>query len=366
MSDELLEEYIKQYIEANDVPLVTFSWHGGEPLIAGLDYYRKAMEFQKKYCGEKQIDNTLQTNGILLNEEWCDFFRDNNFLIGVSIDGPKDIHDAFRPDKGGQPTFDRIMKGIELMSRKGVEYNTLSTVNSRSEGRGAEVYRFMKSIGSRYMQFLPVVEHVTDTVPGGRPAIVSPGTPGSRPAEWSVSAEGFGIFMNDIFDQWVISDVGNYFVQLFDVLLAQWVGVMPGLCSFSETCGEALVVEHNGDIYSCDHYVYPEYKLGNIADTTLLSALKSQRQFRFGIDKRNSLPRQCLRCEWYFACRGECPKHRFETTQAGEPGLNTLCAGYKKICSHVDPYMKKMAELLSMQQSPAMVMMWARQRMGLM
>lgn len=365
MPESLLEEYIKQYIEANEVPVVTFCWHGGEPLIAGVEYYRKAVELQNKYKGRKQIENNIQTNGILLDEEWCGFFRENNFLVGVSIDGPEDIHDAFRSDKGGQPTFSRVVKNIGLMAREGVEYNTLSTVNRASEGRGAEVYRFLKSIGSRYMQFLPVVEHVKDTGTGGRPSIVQPGTPGSRLAGWSVSAEGFGNFMNDIFDAWVLNDVGSYYVQLFDVLLAQWAGVPPALCSFTETCGDALVVEHNGDIYSCDHYVYPDHKIGNITGTTLSEAIRSREQFKFGINKRNTLPGECLKCKWYFACRGECPKHRFGKSKTGEYGLNTLCEGYKKIFTHVDPYMKRMVELLSAQQPPALVMMWARQRMGL-
>ncbi len=363
MSLEMLEEYVRQYIEGNDVPLVTFCWHGGEPLLAGLDFYRRAVEFQKKYAGEKKIDNALQTNGVLLDEEWCSFFRENDFLVGVSIDGPRDIHDPFRVDKGGRPTFDRVMAGIELLARTGVEYNTLSTVNRLSEGRGAEVYRFLKSIGSRYMQFLPVVEHVVDSPQGGRSRIVPPGYEGARRAEWSVTGRGYGEFMNDIFDQWVVSDVGSCFVQLFDVALAQWVGVQPGLCSFGETCGDALVVEHNGDVYSCDHFVYPEYRLGNLMECDLKTLFRSQAQFRFGINKRNTLPAECLRCKWYFACRGECPKHRFEKAANGENNLNALCEGYKLFFSHVEPYMKYMTELLAGKQPPALVIPWARRRM---
>ena len=366
MNYELLEEFIRQYIEANDIPVVTFGWHGGEPLLAGLDYYRKAVEFQQKYKGDKKIDNNIQTNGTLLNREWCEFFRENNFLVGVSIDGPKDIHDAYRLDKGGKPTFDKIVENIEMMSLYGVEYNTLSTVNKKCEGRGAEVYRFMKSIGSHYMQFLPVVEHIVDVPGSNRPVIVPPGHPGSRLAEWSVSPEGFGRFMCDVFDEWVMSDVGQYYVQLFDVALAQWHGVPPSLCSFAETCGDALVVEHNGDVYSCDHYVYPEYKLGNIMQDDMLGMVRSKKQFKFGIDKRNSLPAECLKCKWYFACRGECPKHRFDIAANGEKNLNTLCRGYKLFFSHVDPYMKFMSDCLKRQQPPAMVMQWARQRMGFM
>lgn len=365
MSFEMLEEYTRQYIAANDVPLVTFCWHGGEPLMTGLDYYRKAVEFQQKYRGDKQIDNTLQTNGTLVTQEWCDFFRENNFLVGVSIDGPRDIHDAYRLNKGGQPTFDKVVAAIELMARSGVEYNTLSTINNLSEGRGAEVYRFMKSLGSRYMQFLPVLEHVVDVPGSSRGAIVAPGSvANSHLAEWSVSSVGFGRFMNDVFDEWVLSDVGQYYVQLFDVALAQWVNVQPGLCSFGETCGDAMVVEHNGDVYSCDHFVYPKYKLGNIMEQELAELIKSPGQFSFGINKRNTLPAECLRCKYYFACRGECPKHRFDVSPSGEQGMNALCAGYRAFFSHVEPYMKYMAQMLSEKRPPAMVMQWARSRMG--
>jgi uncharacterized protein len=344
--------------------LVTFNWHGGEPLTAGIDFFRRAMEFQKKYAGDKRIDNTIQTNGTLITEEWCELFRENNFLVGVSIGGPRDIHDTFRLDKGGNPTFDKVVTGIETMKRERVEFNTLSTVNRLSEGRGAEVYRFLKALGSRYTQFLPVLEY---TIPGpaGRPVIVPPTPPGASLAPWSVSARGFGRFMCDVFDDWVISDVGNYYVQLFDVSLGQWMGVPSSLCSFAETCGDALVVEHNGDVYSCDHFVYPEYRIGNIADGNMAAMLASHKQFRFGIDKRNSLPRECLRCKWYFACHGECPKHRFNRTADGEDGLNALCEGYTMFFAHVDPYMTYMKELLDRGLPPAFVIPWARQRMGL-
>lgn len=362
MSDEILEKYVKQFIEANDIPVITFVWHGGEPLIAGLDFYKKAIEFQNKYKGEKRIDNTLQTNGMLINEEWCDFFVDNNFLLGLSLDGPEDVHDAFRRDKGGAPTFARVMKAAELMTRKNVQFNTLSTVNSRCEGRGAEIYAFMRGI-SKYMQFLPVMEHTIQPEGARRPHIVPPDTPGAQLAPWSVSSEGFGKFMCDIFDRWVVNDVGNYFVQLFDVALAQWCGVAPALCSFNETCGDGLVVEHNGDVYSCDHFVYPEYKLGNIAEKTLTELKATSDQFWFGVNKHGDLPTMCKRCDYYFACRGECPKHRFDTASNGEKGLNGLCAGYKKFFSHVDPYMRYMRMLIENNQPAFMVIPWARQYM---
>ena len=248
MSEELLERYISQYIEAVQVPVVTFCWHGGEPLLAGIDFFEKAVALQNKYKGNKQIENSLQTNGLLVNAEWCDFFRRNNFLIGISLDGPKDIHDAYRHDRGGHPTFDRVMRAVEMMAVNGVEYNTLSTINDRCAGRGREVYEFMRSV-SRYMQFLPVVEMTVDGVSGcinhqpsaiNRPAIVPPGTPGAKLAPWCITPKAFGKFMCDIFDEWVIGDVGERFVQLFDITLAQWCGVQPSLCSFCPTCGDGL------------------------------------------------------------------------------------------------------------------------------
>lgn len=365
MDDTLLEQYIRQYIEGNRVDTVTFVWHGGEPTLAGLDFFRKAVALQQRYADGKRIENALQTNATLLDDAWCEFLRDNRFLVGVSLDGPESIHDRCRRDKGGRPTFARVIASVERMQRHGVEFNTMTTVNHYSEGRGREVYRFLKSLGSRYMQFMPVVEYVCDPKEGGRPGIAAPRTPGSRLAEWSVSPRGFGEFMCEVFDDWILSDVGSYFVQLFDVSLAQWIGMRPPLCTFCETCGDSLVVEHNGDIYSCDHFVFPEYRLGNMSTTTLVDAFASSRQGEFGAAKHNALPAECRRCRWYFACRGECPQHRFDRTAAGEEHLNTLCEGYRLFFSHVDPYMRKMAELLRAQQPPAFVMPWARRRMGL-
>lgn len=394
MSEELLERYINQYIEAVQVPVVTFCWHGGEPLLAGLDFYEKAVALQNKYKGNKQIENSLQTNGLLMNAEWCDFFRRNNFLIGISIDGPKDIHDAYRHDRGGHPTFDRVMRAIEMMAVNGVEYNTLSTINNRCAGRGSEVYAFMRSI-SKYMQFLPVMEMVESSASRAerkaydilqsddsinhrpsiakplacsrtinRPAIVPPGTSGAQVAPWSITPKAFGRFMCDIFDEWIINDVGERFVQLFDTTLAQWCGVQPSLCSFCPTCGDGLVVEHNGDVYMCDHFVYPEYRLGNIETEHLRDLQRKPELFRFGIEKRNSLPTDCRRCEYLFACRGECPKHRFATTRRGERGLNTLCEGYKHFFSYTAPYMERMRDLLAQGKEASHIIPWARQKRG--
>ena len=351
MSDELLELYVKQYICANEVDTVQFCWHGGEPLLLGVDFYRRAMEFQRKYADGKRIENTLQTNGTLVDEAWCDLFASNNFLVGVSLDGPEDIHDAFRLTKGGKPTFARVMETVRMFERSGVEFNTLSVVNRRCEGRGAEIYRFFRdTVHSKYMQFLPAVEHVVDKPGFHRPLIVSPDREGARVAEWSVTAEGYGRFLCDVFDQWVVGDVGRYYVQMFDASLAQWCGVQPGVCSMGETCGDALVVEHNGDVYSCDHFVYPEYKLGNIAQTPLDEIYRTAKRREFGLNKRNTLPTECLRCKFYFACRGECPKHRFDRGADGSP-KNSLCEGLKIYFRHVEPYMEYMRDLLSKQRN---------------
>ena len=354
MSEKLLETYIRQYILGASQQTITFCWHGGEPLMAGLPFFRKAMELQRKYAGDKVIENTLQTNGILVNDDWCAFFKDNNFLVGLSLDGPEDIHDAFRHDCGGAPTFARVMKTLELMNRTDVDFNILSTVNARSEGRGAEVYKFLRSL-NRYMQFLPVVEYVRQR-PGKRPLIVSPDEEDAVEAPWSVSAKGYGQFMCDVFDEWVKYDVGNWFVQLFDVTLANWCGVQPPLCAFGEVCGDGMVVEHNGDVYSCDHFVYPEYRLGNIMTGELADMYRSEDQQSFGRDKRDALPLECKRCNYYFLCHGECPKHRFGYAKNGEPYMNVLCEGYKMFFRHTDPYMRYMKMLIEKGQPASGVM----------
>lgn len=362
MSEELLEKYVRQYITGNSADPVTFCWHGGEPTLPGLDFYRKAVGFQNKYSSGKRIVNTIQTNATLIDEEWCKFFRDNNFLVGVSLDGPQDIHDAFRRDKRGRPTWERVMASVAMLKRHGVEFNTLSVVNSRCEGRGKEIYSFLKSVGSHFMQFLPAVEHVVDRPDFPRPVIVSPETEGARLAHWSVSAKGYGEFLCDIFDDWVVSDIGEYFVQMFDATLAQYCDVQPGVCSMRETCGDCLVVEHNGDVYNCDHFVYPEYLLGNIRERSLLEIYNDPKRFRFGVAKRSTLPPECLRCHFYFACRGECPKHRFERSASGE-AKNSLCLGLKAYFSHTRPYFEKMRDSLILGKAPAKVMPWAREKM---
>ena len=369
MSDEMLETVVREYIAANDVPEVTFNWHGGEPLILGLDFYKRALEYERRYAGDKIIHNTLQTNGTLLTQEWADFFFENDFLIGISLDGPQDVHDKFRKDKGGHPTFDRVMRGLTILRETGVQFNTMSTVNKASEGRGLEIYQFLKSIGSQYMQFMPVLEHVKypldasgKMIKTARPYIVDPQTPGAEIARWSVGELAFGKFLCDIFDYWVCNDVGRYYVNEFDATLANWCGAQPGTCVFAQTCGGNAIIEHNGDLYPCDHFVYTNRLLGNIKEKTIREMMQTQEMTRFGIDKRTTLPTKCQRCEYLFACNGECPKHRFNMTEKGETGLNALCGGYKMFYAHVAPYMDRMRELLVNKQAPAGVIPWARMR----
>ena len=340
MTEQMLEHFIKEYIAANDVRDVFFNWHGGEPLLAGLDFYRKAMAFQKKYADGKHIHNTLQTNATLITREWAEFFRANNFLIGVSLDGPQNVHDRYRGGKGGASVFDRVVKGIMELYRAGVQYNVMATVNRQSEGRGLEIYQFLKSAGTRFIQFMPVLEHTKDGL------IVDPQVQGARIAPWSVSPEGYGRFLCDIFDYWVRNDVGKVFVNQFDAVLACWCGAQPGICALAQTCGGNSIIEHNGDLYPCDHFVYEGYKIGNVLETDLRTLMNSTKQVRFGLDKRNALPDDCIKCQWFFTCHGECPKHRFNTTDKGETGLNALCEGYKLFFAHVAPYMDKMKSLL--------------------
>ncbi len=339
MDEALLENYIRANIEGNNSPVIAFAWHGGEPLLAGKEFFRKAVALQQRYAEGRTVENSIQTNGLLVDDEWCAIFRDNNFLVGVSIDGPESIHDAHRVDAGGNPTFARVMKGIERLYRNRVEYNTLTTINIHSEGRGAEVYNFLRQI-SVFMQFLPVAELLCD----GR--VQSPENQGADIAPWSVSAKGFGQFMCDIFDVWVKNDVGRRYVQLFDATLALMVGVQPSVCSLCETCGSGLTVEHNGDVYCCDHFVYPEYKIGNIHTDRLADLAYCDRQFEFGVAKRALLPRECRHCKFYNLCHGECPKHRFICDNTGEYGKNYLCDGYKMFYEHTEGAMTRMKELI--------------------
>lgn len=361
MNDDTLESFIKQKIESTDIQEESFAWQGGEPTLLGVDYFKKVVELQKKYSNGKKINNALQTNGILLDDEWCKFFADNNFLIGLSIDGPRELHDKYRVDKGGKPTFDKVMRGIHFLKKHSVSYNTLTVVQKDNSQHPLDVYNFLKEAGSGYIQFIPIVERISEEKPDGL-SLVLPGKSNAVVSNWSVHPVQFGNFLIEIFDHWVRNDVGKYFVQMFDVSLEAWAGFNPSLCIFSETCGNALAIEHNGDLYSCDHYVYPENKLGNIMEVPLLSMVDSTQQDKFGADKRDTLPEYCKKCEVRFACNGECPKNRFLTTPEGEYGLNYLCAGYKKFFNHIDPFMKFMADELKNRRAPANVMKWTRQK----
>ena len=355
MSDDMLERFIKMYIESQSMPQILFSWHGGETLMRPLSFYKKVIELQKRYGQGLVIDNSIQTNGTLLTDEWCRFFKDNNWLVGVSVDGPQEFHDEYRRNNMGAPSFHKVMRGINLLKKHGVEWNALAVVNDFNADYPLDFYNFFKEIECRYIQFTPIVERIIRHDDGRN--LASPAdVPGAPLADFSVSPEQWGEFLCTIFDEWVKNDVGQYFIQLFDSTLANWAGVQPGVCSMARTCGHAGVMEFNGDVYSCDHFVFPEYKLGNIREKTLVEMMYSERQQQFGADKYDRLPRQCKQCRYLFACNGECPKNRFAVTADGEPGLNYLCKGYYRFFEHVAPYMDFMKNELDHQRSPANVM----------
>lgn len=355
MSDDLLEKFIESYIESQTSPNVLFCWHGGETLMRPLSFYKRVVELQKRYSRGRHIDNTLQTNGTLLTDEWCEFFRNEGWLIGVSIDGPQEFHDEYRRNKMGQPSFRKVMQGIDLLKKHDVMWNALAVVNDFNADYPLDFYNFFKEIECKYIQFTPIVERIFNHKDGRH--LASPVNSGNVPlADFSVSPEQWGEFLCTLFDEWVRNDVGEYFVQLFDCTLANWVGEQPSVCTMARTCGHAGVMEYNGDVYSCDHFVFPEYKLGNIRTHTLVEMMYSERQEKFGQDKYNSLPRQCKECEFLFACNGECPKNRFAVTVDGEPGLNYLCSGYKRFFRHVAPYMEFMKRELEAGRPPANIM----------
>jgi uncharacterized protein len=338
---------------------VTFAWQGGEPTLLGLPYFKKIIELERKYSNGRKINNTLQTNGTLLTDDWCQFFRENHFLIGLSLDGPQRLHDTYRLDKGQKPTFERVMHGLSLLKKHQVEFNTLTVVSASNAKHPIEVYDFLREVGSGYIQFIPLVERLP--VPGMPLGLdfaepPEPGQSESPVTRWSVPSEAFGDFLVQIFNAWVKRDVGKIFVQMFDVSLGIWSGHGPGLCLFLQDCGEGLALEHNGDLFSCDHFVYPKFKLGNIMNESITAMVNSQTQKKFGESKSSTLPKFCRECDVRFACHGECPKHRFIKTPDGEEGLNYLCAGYKKFFRHVDPYMRQMSAFLDARQSPANIM----------
>jgi anaerobic sulfatase-maturating enzyme len=365
MRDEVLENYVRQYITTYPLETVQFAWQGGEPTLLGVSFFERVIELQKKYSSGKKIENSFQTNGTLLDDNWGEFLARNDVLVGLSIDGPEELHDVYRVDKGGQPTFARVMRGLDILKKHGVRFNTLTVINRKNSYRANEVYRFLKQIGSTFLQFIPVVEQVASEPDANGLILLKPFA--RQPAsvsDWSVEPLQFGRFLQQVFDAWVIHDVGRIFVQIFDVALESWSGLPQSLCVFAPECGRALAVEHNGDLYSCDHFVYPDNRLGNIMDRGLDALITQPQQARFGKAKLDALPSDCQKCDVRFACNGECPKHRFTQTESGEYGLNYLCAGYKHFFRHVDPYMRFMANELRNNGAPARVMEWARSRRG--
>ena len=354
ISDQTLETFIKEYIEAQTTPSVLFSWHGGETLMRPVAFYQRALELQQKYARGRRIDNTIQTNATLLTDEWCRFFRDNNFLVGVSIDGPQEFHDEYRRTATGRPTFHKVMQGIRMLNRYGVEWNALAVVNDYNADYPLDFYHFFKDIGCRYIQFTPIVERMAKRADG---LTLAPGMEeGGTLSDFSVTPEQWGRFLCDIFDEWVRNDVGSYFIQIFDATLANWAGVQPGLCSLAKECGHAGVMEFNGDVYSCDHFVYPEHLIGNIASHTITEMMYGEKQREFARMKHERLPQQCRECPVEFACHGECPKNRFVRDRYGNPGLNYLCQGYRQFFEHVRPYMDFMKAELDAQRPPSNVM----------
>lgn len=354
MSDELLEKFISEYIAAQTMPQVLFTWHGGETLMRPLSFYRKVVELQRKHARGHVIDNCIQTNGTLLTDEWCEFFRQEGWLVGVSLDGPQEFHDEYRRNKGGRPSFRQVMHGVDLLNKHGVEWNALAVVNDFNADYPLDFYHFFKEIGCHYLQFTPIVERIEPHADGRMLASVDESGEGGL-AEFSVTPEQWGNFLCTLFDEWVRNDVGETFVQLFDSTLANWMGQQPGICTLAKTCGHAGAIEWNGDVYACDHFVFPAYKLGNIRTDSLVGMMYSERQRDFGQAKQTSLPRQCKECRYLFACNGECPKNRFCRTADGEPGLNYLCKGYHQFFAHVAPYMDWMKQQLLKEQPPAAI-----------
>lgn len=352
MSDEVLEEYIKQYCQSQNTPELLFAWQGGEPTLMGIEFFEKAVRLQRRYAAGRPVQNAFQTNGTLIDNDWCKFLAREKFLIGLSLDGPKHVHDKFRVDRGGKPTFDRVMKALKLMKAHRVEFNTLSCVTRQNAKHALEIYEFLKGTGSTFLQFIPIIERKPDDAATrlgmklALPPDLAADDTDDRVMPWTVQPDQYGQFLVDIFDRWVRRDVGSVFVQIFDVMLNAWMDMPPPLCVFAEKCGDALIIEFNGDIYACDHFVYPAYRRGNILETPMDDLVASDPQRQFGADKSEKLPATCLACDVRFACNGECPKHRFLKTPDGEPGWSWLCGSYKQFLHHIDPYMKTMAQLI--------------------
>jgi len=362
MAEETLDTYIRQLFASSHGPEIQLAWQGGEPMLRGIAFYRRSVQLAEKYRTPRQkVSHVIQTNGSLINDEWAEFFKANNYLVGLSIDGPREMHDAYRIDKNGNGTFDEVVRAWECLRRHDVDVNILCTIHRANGNHGGEVYRFFRDdLDAQYIQFIPIVERAT-------PATISAANRGwdgrrgsDRPlykqegnlvTDRSVGAEQFGSFLNEIFDIWVARDVGRVFVTTFEVALGSWLG-QHSQCIVSPTCGRSLALEHNGDVYSCDHYVEPEYLLGNIRDSHLDALVTSEKQRRFGATKYNTLPEYCKQCPVLFACYGECPRNRFIQTPDGEPGLNYLCAGYKAFFTHISEPMAVMAWLITHGRAP--------------
>ena len=374
MTPEVHEAYLQQLFAAHPPDAeVIVAYQGGEPTLMGLEFFARSVELAARYAGPHQsVLHTIQTNGTLLDDEWGAFLAEYGFLVGLSIDGPRAMHDAYRVDKGGKPTFDRVLRGWEVLRRHDVEWNALTTVNAANADHGLEVYRFLRDdLGAEFIQFIPIVERMTpEMLPMAdsgwgvrakdRPLYRQAG---DAVTHRSVTGEKYGRFLIDVFEEWARHDVGDVFVQMFDTALAHWLGMdQAGLCVHAKTCGSALALEHNGDLYSCDHFVYPEHQLGNIMEKTIAEMVASPQQQQFGKDKFETLPQYCLDCDVRFICNGDCPKHRFTSTPDGEEGLSYLCAGYKAFFHHIDPYMKIMAKELRAGRPATSIMAYARQQ----
>ena len=356
MSDAVLEHYIRNYIEQQDAAEIHFSWQGGEPTLLGLNYFLRIVELQHQYANGRSISNAFQTNGLLLTDEWCDFFRTHRFLIGLSVDGPRELHNHYRVGTNGDPSFDRVIAAWDLLKKHAVAYNTLTVVNRHNAQHPLDVYRFLRRQGAQFMQFIPLVERAGDNTGLSAPPQAPDSKPTAHVTPWSVESNQWGAFQCAIFDEWIRHDVGTVFVMSFENHIGTWMGLPASQCVFAKHCGAALVLEHNGDLYACDHYVYPEYMLGNILTESMDQLVNSPAQLRFGHAKQETLPLYCRQCEFRPACNGECPKHRFLTTPDGQPGLNYLCSGYKQFFAHTAPYLRELEKILRSGQPAETVM----------
>jgi uncharacterized protein len=352
MSDDVLVAFIRKYIESQPTPVVEFVWQGGEPTLLGLDFYRRVLELQAPYSGQKAIKNSLQTNGILLDDEWCRFLKQHDFMVGLSLDGPHDIHDRYRKDRQGKGSFEAVMRGLRLLQKHGVEYNVMASVGRETARRPLEVYRFLKEEGVEFVQFVPIIERLPGSFEQhlglelAGPTALDRDEPNVDATDWSVLPEEYGDFLIAIYEDWVSNDVGKTFVMNFEWALNAWIGNPSPVCIHAKRCGRSIVIEHDGDLFACDHYVYPNYRLGNILKDDLLTIVDKSCQDGFGVEKETALPRWCLECEVLAACQGGCPKHRFSRSPYEEPGLHYLCAGYKNFFQHIRKYLHAMATLL--------------------